>query len=70
MSAAINKGNFKTHITNKRHTIASTKYMPTYGTDYADVKTTLPDVPAGAHGEIHVVSSWCDIEKLLKLMDP
>ena len=63
------KENLKNHITHKRHTTTSIKDMPTHGTDYADVKTTLPNVLADTNGEIHVVLLWHDVEKPSKLMD-
>ena len=44
--------------------------MPTHGTDYSYVKTTLPDVLAGANGGIYVVLSWHDVENPPKLIDP
>ena len=70
MNATINEGWFKNNITHKRHTTASIEDIPTHGTEHADAKPTLPDVPAGTNGEIYVMLSSCDVEEPPKLMDP
>ena len=68
MNATINKGKFKNHITHERHTTASMKDAPTYGTDNADVKTTLP-VLTGITGGNDSVMLHLDPVKTKMLID-